>query len=65
MASIMTRVYGLAIVSLMLCVSRIHAEPIKVRLAEGNTRGFLVLRPPGEEPIAHGELRRWPPGAVI
>jgi hypothetical protein len=49
----------------MLCASRIDAEPIKVRLAEGNTRGFLVLRRPGGEPVAHGELRQKPIGALI
>src|SRR5215468_6617335 len=32
------------------------AEPVKVTLKEGETRGFLVLRPPGAEPIAQGEL---------
>jgi hypothetical protein len=59
------RVCALAIVALLLCVSRTDAEPIKVRLAEGNTRGFLVVRPPGGEPIAHGELRQTPRGAAI
>jgi len=29
---------------------------VKVTLKEGETRGFLVLRPPGAEPIAQGEL---------
>src|SRR5262249_7274982 len=65
MAPIVTRVAVLAIVSLMLFVPRIHADPIKVHLAEGNTRGFLVLRPPGGEPIAHGELRQRLSGGVI
>jgi hypothetical protein len=42
-----------------------EAAPIRVRLAEGNLRGFLVLRPPGGRPIAHGELRQKPLGTVI
>lgn len=65
MRLILMRVFSLAIVSLMLCSSAAHAEPIKVRLPEGNTRGFLVLRRPGGEPIAHGELSQRPTGALI
>ena len=60
-----SRVSGLVIVLLLLCVCRIDAEPIKVRLAEGNTRGFLLVRRPGGDPIAYGELRQKPDGAVI
>jgi len=37
----------------------------QVGLLEGNTRGFLVLRPPGGEPIAYGELQQRPSGALI
>lgn len=59
------RASGLVIAALMLCFSGADADPIKVRLTEGNTRGFLVLRRPGGEPIAHGELRQKPTGALI
>jgi hypothetical protein len=41
------------------------AEPVKVRLQEGNTRGFLVLRPPGADPIAYGELGQKPAGKFL
>jgi len=58
-------VSGLVIVALILGGSRVDAEPIKVRLAEGNTRGFLVLSRPGGEPLAHGELRQLPSQNVI
>jgi hypothetical protein len=34
----------------------VEAEPVKVRLPEGISRGLLVVRPPGGEPIAYGEL---------
>lgn len=54
---------GLAIVSWGLGCA--DAEPIKVRLSEGNTRGFLVVRRPGQPPIGYGELRQKPSGAVI
>jgi hypothetical protein len=43
----------------------LDAEPVKVRLREGNARGFLVLRPPAGEPIGYGELRQKPVGSVI
>ena len=65
MARCVIRASALAVVVAMLGASRIDAEPIKVRLAEGNTRGFLVVRRPGGEPIAHGELRQKPGGAII
>jgi hypothetical protein len=41
------------------------AGPVKVRLTEGNARGFLVLRTLEGEPIAHGELRQKPGGGVV
>jgi hypothetical protein len=43
----------------------VAAEPVKVRLKEGNTRGFLALRPPGGDPIAYGELVQKPAGKFI
>jgi hypothetical protein len=39
--------------------------PVKVRLVEGNSRGFLVLRALNGEAIAHGELMQRPRGARI
>jgi len=65
MKSILLRVSSLAVVALVLGASGAAAEPIKVGLLEGNTRGFLVLRPPGGEPIAYGELQQRPSGALI
>src|SRR5262245_33458850 len=41
------------------------AEPIKVRLKEGASRGFLTLGPPGGTPIAAGELRQKPVGNAV
>ena len=38
----------------------VGAETVKVRLPEGITRGFLVVREPGGGPIGHGELVQKP-----
>jgi hypothetical protein len=43
----------------------VGAEPVKVRLPEGNSRGLLVVRPPGGEPIAYGEQIQKPVGSGI
>jgi len=59
------RVLSLAFAWLLLCLATVDAEPIKVRLPEGNTRGFLVVRRPGGPPIAYGELRQKPSHEVI
>jgi hypothetical protein len=40
-----------AAVSLRLCVAAVEGAPVTVRLPEGNTRGFLVLRSPEGEMI--------------
>lgn len=40
-------------------------EPIKVHLREGNARGFLVLHTAEGAPIAYGEFRQKPAGAMI
>ena len=50
---------------LILAVSRLEAAPVSVKLAEGNLRGFLVLRPPDGPPIGYGELRQHPKDRVI
>jgi hypothetical protein len=47
----------------MLALSSTSAPagtPIKVRLIEGNSRGFLVLRALNGNAIAHGELTQRP-----
>jgi hypothetical protein len=43
----------------------LEAAPVKVRLLEGNMRGFLVLRTMGGEAIAHGELVQRPSGGLV
>jgi hypothetical protein len=52
----MTRTAVLVVLLTLFPVGPGGAEPVRVRLPEGLTRGFLVLRPPGGEPIAYGEL---------
>jgi hypothetical protein len=42
-----------------------EAAPVRVRLAEGNARGFLVLRSLEGEAIAQGEFQQKPVGATI
>lgn len=56
---------ALGLLTLLLAPARLGAEPIKVRLTEGHTRGFLVLSTLGGEPLAHGELIQRPNGALI
>jgi hypothetical protein len=48
------------VVSLTLCFAAVEAAPVDVRLPEGNTRGFLVVRSADGKAIAHGELRQKP-----
>jgi hypothetical protein len=55
----------IAIALTLLGAAPVGAETVKVRLAEGNSRGFLVVRPPGGEPIAHGELTQKPARGAI
>lgn len=42
-----------------------EAAPVKVRLAEGSTRGFLVVKTMQGVPIAYGELRQTPRDGLI
>jgi hypothetical protein len=56
----MTRIGLTVVLTTLLGAGAVPAEPIKVRLPEGSTRGFLVVRPPGGEPIAYGELVQKP-----
>jgi hypothetical protein len=53
------------VVALLLGVAVVEAAPVSVRLPEGNTRGFLVLRFPDGTVIAHGELRQKPAQELI
>ena len=53
------------VVSLLLCAVAVDAAPVGVRLPEGNARGFLVVRSPDGEVIAHGELRQKPVQGLI
>src|SRR5262245_59746709 len=50
---------------LILAVFRLEAAPITVTFAEGNLRGFLVLRPLDGPPIGYGELRQHPKDGLI
>jgi hypothetical protein len=49
----------------LLAATPVAADPVKVRLKEGNSRGFLALRPPGGSPIAYGELIQKPAGTFV
>ena len=53
------------VLSVLLCFTAAVAEPVKVRLSEGASRGFLVLSQPGGPPLAFGELRQKPAGRLI
>jgi hypothetical protein len=55
----------LAVTSVLVWSTTLQAAPVKVRLPEGNTRGFLVLRTLDGAAIAYGELRQKPAGAAI
>jgi hypothetical protein len=46
----------LVILPLLLAASTSEAAEVSVKLAEGNVRGFLVLRDSDGQPIAHGEV---------
>ena len=48
-----------------LPAATLEAAPVKVRLVEGNARGFLVLRTLEGEVIAHGELRQKPAAPFV
>src|SRR5688572_26733048 len=53
------------ILLLLLCFTVAAAEPVKVRLNEGASRGFLVLSQPGGPSLASGELRQKPVGRLL
>jgi len=52
-------------ISVLLACSGVQADQVRVRLPEGNVRGFLVLRSLDGNVIAEGELRQKPVGAVV
>jgi hypothetical protein len=56
---------GSVVLTLVLAVSPLEAAPVTVKLAEGNLRGFLVLRPLDGPPIGYGELRQHPRDGLI
>jgi hypothetical protein len=54
-----------AVISTLLACPGLDAAPVRVRLLEGNARGFLALRSLDGQPIAYGELRQTPRGSLI
>jgi hypothetical protein len=59
------RVSWVALIITLTWSSWLEAAPIKVRLPEGNLRGFLVLRTMDGKAIAHGEMVQHPAGGLI
>jgi len=59
------RIPLIVMLSMILGGGPAAADPIKVRLPEGTTRGFLVVHPPGGEPIGYGELLQKTAGGAI
>jgi hypothetical protein len=55
----------LLMLAMLLWAPSPEAAPIAVRLAEGNYRGFLVLRSPDGTAIAHGEQSQRPVGNAL
>jgi hypothetical protein len=49
----------------LLCATALHAAPVRVRLQEGTTRGFLAIRTLQGDRIGHGELTQKPRGDEI
>jgi hypothetical protein len=65
-AGIVTTILAATLAATSLAgVSTPAAAPVKVRLVEGNARGFLVLRTLKGDAIAHGELTQRPRGGRI
>ncbi len=46
-------------------VTSVEAVPVRVRLSEGTSRGFVVLRSLAGEELARGEFNQKPSGRVI
>jgi hypothetical protein len=64
-ADLLKRTLWAALVIPLAWSSWVEAAPIKVRLPEGNLRGFLVLRTMDGQAIAHGEMVQHPAGGLI
>lgn len=56
---------GSLILIALLCATVLDAAPVRVRLPEGTTRGFLAIRTPQGDRIGHGELTQKPRGDEI
>ena len=56
---------AIAVLVSILWAVAVDAAPVRVRLPEGNSRGFLVLRSLDGKDIAYGELRQKPAGGLI
>ena len=54
-----------AVIAALLWSCAVEAAPIRVRLIEGNFRGFLVLRSLGGAAIAYGEVSQKPTGELV
>ena len=53
------------VIALLLCLCIAESSPIRVRMIEGNFRGFLVLRSLDGAAIAYGEVSQKPTGNLI
>jgi len=53
------------VITALLWPFAVEAEPISVRLIEGNYRGFLVVRSPAGAAIAYGEMSQKPTGSLV
>jgi hypothetical protein len=53
------------VIAALLCSCSVEAAPIRVRLIEGNFRGFLVLRSLDGAAIAYGEAIQKPTGSLV
>jgi hypothetical protein len=64
-AGLRLAVWAFVLLALSSTVAPAAGVPVKVRLVEGNGRGFLVLRALNGAPIAHGELTQRPRGGRV
>jgi len=53
------------VIATLLLSCALEAAPIRVRLIEGNFRGFLVLRSLDGAAIAYGEVSQKPTGNLV
>jgi len=57
--------WAVVVMVTLCCSSSLEAAPVKVRMAEGNTRGFLVVRTMDGKPLGHGEQAQWFTGGLV